>query len=153
MRKIAAVIIACALLLSLAYATDLLFSDQERSAASCQRLADQLNEELLDGSLEGWFDDNKRAWASSQDRPSPRIPLGKGQFTVDPPTFMADLGFGANSEAQVLVSKGAISTVQLVDSDAKSIIISADSHRWYGWNLHNLRPMSSRVAVVCPVRD
>ena len=70
-----------------------------------------------------------------------------------PPSFMSDLGIGPNSEAQVLVSKGAIATVQLVDSDAKSIIISADPDRWYGWNVHNLRSVSSRVAVVCPVRD
>lgn len=153
MRKIAISLIASTLFLCFAYAADFLFSEQKRKDASCQQLVDQLNEEQLDVSLESWFDEQRSKWEASEDRPLPRIPLGKGHFTVAPPSFMSDLGIGPNSEAQVLISKEAIATVQLVDSDAKSIIISADPHRWYGWNVHNLRPVSSRVAVVCSVRD
>lgn len=153
MRKIALVVVAGILLGGIAYAAVTIFSGHNSNAASCQRLVDQLKEKSLDVSLEGWFDERKSTWEASEDRPLPRIPLGKGHFSVAPPSFMSDLGIGPNSEAQVLVSKGAIATVQLVDSDAKSIIISADPDRWYGWNVHNLRSVSSRVAVVCPVRD
>lgn len=153
MRKIVIFLISSAVFLCFAYAADFLFSEQKRKDASCQRLVEQLNEEQLDVSLESWFDEHRSKWEASEDRPLPRIPLGKGHFTVAPPSFMLDLGIGPNSEAQVLVSKDAIATVQLVDSDAQSIIISADPDRWYGWNVHNLRPVSSRVAVVCPVRD
>jgi hypothetical protein len=153
MRKIAFVAVVAVLLGGIAYAAVTLFSEQNSTVARCQHLVDQLKEKRLDASLESWFDEHRSKWEASEDRPLPRIPLGKGHFTVAPPSFMLDLGIGPNSEAQVLVSKDAIATVQLVDSDAQSIIISADPDRWYGWNVHNLRPVSSRVAVVCPVRD
>lgn len=153
MRKIANVAVAAVLISGIAYAAVTLFSKQHSTGASCQDLVDQLKEKRLDASLESWFDEHRAEWEASEDRPLPRIPLGKGHFTVAPPSFMLDLGIGTNSEAQVLVSKDAIATVQLVDSDAKSIIISADPDRWYGWNVHNLRPVSSRVAVVCSQRD
>lgn len=153
MRKIALVVIAGVLLGGIAYGGISLFSGQRSNAASCQRLVDHLKDKRLDVALEGWFDEHRSRWEASEDRPLPRIPLGKGHFTVAPPSFMSDLGIGPKSEAQVLVSKDAVATVQLVDSEAKSIIISADPDRWYGWNVHNLRPVSSRVAVVCPQRD
>lgn len=153
MRKIAIILVSSTVFLCFVYAADFLFSEQKKKDASCKQLVDQLNEEQLDVSLESWFDEHRSKWEASEDGPLPRIPLGRGHFTVAPPSFMSDLGIGSNSEAQVLISKSTIATVQLVDSDAKSIIISADPDRWYGWNVHNLRPVSSRVAVVCPARD
>ena len=153
MRKIAVFLISSTVLLCFAYAADFLFYEQKRKDASCQQLADQINEEQLDVSLESWFDEHRSKWEASEDGPLPRIPLGRGHFTVAPPSFMSDLGIGPNSEAQVLISKSKIATVQLVDSDAKSIIISADPDRWYGWSINNLRPVSRRVAVICPARD
>ena len=83
MRKIAFVAVAAVLISGIAYAAVTLFSKQHSTGASCQDLVDQLKEERLDASLERWFYEHRAEWEASEDRPLPRIPLGK----VDRPEF------------------------------------------------------------------
>ena len=104
-------------------------------------------------SLSAWMD-RKFDDGSIHDKLPIKDGSGNGDYSVPFDLKGDKYGLEGIVDAQVVLdAQKNVVAIQLIDSHHRSIVIAKKPRAWYAWSSQALISVTSRVAVVCPMRD